>query len=111
MRNSGIMLHSQSASSMELYQFFPVSLEAQLLGEGPTGNICTPGTMVHQGDSLQQGHCIFSSSKTYRGDQWVNIMIEVYGDSLIRHIVEGDTVMTYSKPIIGGGFVNSSLTW
>src|SRR5215813_982016 len=48
-RNSGVMLHSQSAESMGLHQDFPVSLEFQLLcGKGndtvPTGNVCTPGT-------------------------------------------------------------------
>ncbi len=115
MRNSGVMMHSQSAASMELYQDFPVSLEAQLLSgideqERPTGNICTPGTQIHMGDSLRHEHCINSTSKTYQ-DQWVNVTIEVYGDSLIRHIVEKDTVLTYTKPIIGGGFVSESHTW
>ena len=31
-RNSGVMLHSQSAASMTLDQDFPVSIEAQFLG-------------------------------------------------------------------------------
>jgi hypothetical protein len=30
----------------------------------------------------------------------------VYGDSIIRHIVNGDTVLTYTKPRIGGGNVD-----
>jgi hypothetical protein len=114
--NSGVMIHSQSAASMELYQDFPVSLEAQLLSklddgnERPTANLCTPGTQVHMGDSLRTEHCISSTSGTY-GDEWVSVQLEVYGDSLIRHIVEGDTVLTYTKPIIGGGFVSASHTW
>ena len=46
-RNSGVMLHSQSAESNGKDQDFPVSLEMQLLGglgTGPrtTGNLCTP---------------------------------------------------------------------
>jgi hypothetical protein len=32
--------------------------------------------------------------------------VEVFGDSLIRHIVNGDTVLEYSKPQIGGEVVN-----
>ena len=50
-RNSGVMLHSQSAQSLNLNQNFPVSLEFQFLcGNGtdtvPTGNVCTPGTFI-----------------------------------------------------------------
>ncbi|MDH3719188.1 MAG: DUF1080 domain-containing protein, partial [Planctomycetota bacterium] len=36
-RNSGIMVHGQSADSMTKDQMFPVSLEAQLLGGNGTG--------------------------------------------------------------------------
>ena len=36
-RNSGIMLHGQSPESMRKDQDFPVSIEVQLLGGGPTG--------------------------------------------------------------------------
>jgi hypothetical protein len=31
----------------------------------------------------------------------------VYGDSIVHHLVNGDTVLTYSKPQIGGGVANS----
>jgi hypothetical protein len=115
-KNSGIMVHSQSAQSMNIDQSFPVSLEMQLLegtrkGESTTGNICTPGTQVHINGILMQDHCISSSSKKYNGDQWVSGMIEVYGDSLIRHIINGDTVLTYTNTLIGGGFVDNSYTW
>lgn len=110
-RNSGIMVHCQSPESMLKDQDFPISIEVQLLGgaeEGdrPTANLCTPGTHVHMADTLLTDHCLPSSSQTYRGDQWVNVYVEVYGDSLIRHIVEGDTVLTYTLPQIGGGVVN-----
>ena len=30
----------------------------------------------------------------------------VLGDSLIAHIIDGDTVLTYTNPVIGGGNVN-----
>ena len=115
-KNSGVMIHSQSAQSMNIDQSFPVSLEMQLLegtrkDESTTGNICTPGTQVHINGVLMQDHCISSSSKKYNGDQWVSGMIEVYGDSLIRHIINGDIVLTYTNTLIGGGFVNDSYTW
>ena len=111
-RNSGIMVHCQDPGSMTLEQDFPRSIEVQLLGgreEGdrPTANLCTPGTHVVMGDSVEMRHCLNSSSETYRGDQWVSVMVEVYADSLIRHIVEGDTVMTYYQPQVGGENVNT----
>jgi hypothetical protein len=52
-------------------------------------------------------HCIESSSKTYEGEQWVRAEAIVLGDSLITHIINGDTVLQYSKPQIGGGVVNN----
>lgn len=114
--NSGVMIHSQSAASVELDQTFPVSLEDQLLAapagqERTTGNICTPGTLVHMGDSLRTEHCINSTSKSYPLGRWVNGVVEVYGDSLVRHIIEGDTVLTYTHPLIGGGFVSPDNDW
>jgi hypothetical protein len=102
-RNSGIMIHGQSAESMELNQDFPVSIEVQLLGgngtdERPTLNVCTPGTNIVINDSLWTQHCLNSSSKTYHGDQWVKVEVEVQGDSIIKHIIDGKVVMQYSKP-------------
>ena len=109
-RNNGLMLHSQSAESMGLEQDFPISIEVQLLGgsgegERSTVNLCTPGTHVVMGDTLFKSHCITSSSKTFHGDQWVTVEVLVLGDSLFAHIVEGDTVLQYNKPQIGGGVV------
>jgi hypothetical protein len=102
-RNSGIMLHCQSPASMKKDQPFPTSIEYQLLGgsgegERTTGNLCTPGTNVVLGDTLFTTHCINSSSKTYHGDQWVEAEALVLGDSMITHIINGDTVLSYSKP-------------
>ena len=115
-RNSGVMVHSQSAKSVNIGQDFPVSVEVQLLGglgngERATGNVCTPGTQVYMNGSLRTDHCISSSSKTYDGDQWVSMEVVVLGDSVIQHIVEGDTVLTYQKTEIGGGFVGGNYSW
>jgi len=101
-RNNGVMLHGQSPRSMTLEQEFPASIEVQLLGgngtdERATANVCSPGThYVKEGELITQ-HCINSSSATYHGDQWVTLEVEVRGDELIRHTVNGEVVFDYSK--------------
>ena len=112
LRNSGVMLHGQPAATMLKDQDFPISIEAQFLGgdgqnERHTLNLCTPGTHVVRNDSLEEAHCMDSNSKTYHGEQWVHAEFLVLGDSLIQHIMEGQVVMEYSKPQIGGGVVNN----
>jgi hypothetical protein len=111
LRNSGVMLHSQDPRTMPRNQNWPISVEMQFLGgldDGrprPTGNMCSPGTdVVYQG-KIDPRHCINSSSRTYHGDQWVRAEALVLGDSLIRHIINGDTVLEYTRPQIGGGVV------
>ncbi|HEY5744694.1 MAG TPA: DUF1080 domain-containing protein [Chryseolinea sp.] len=111
-RNSGAMIHGQSPESMGVKQDFPISIEVQLLGgngkdERSTANLCTPGTNVVMNGGLYTNHCINSTSKTFHGDQWVRVEVLVLGDSLVKHIVEGDTVLTYEKPQIGGGNVSN----
>ncbi len=110
-RNNGIMLHSQSAKSMGLDQDFPYSIEVQLLGgngkdKRTNANLCTPGTNVVMDGKLFTPHCVNSNSKTYHGDQWVTVEVLVLGDSLIQHIINGETVIEYTKPQIGGGNVS-----
>jgi hypothetical protein len=107
LRNSGIMIHSESPKTMELEQDFPASLEVQLLGgdgKDPrtTGNLCTPGTHVVIDDTLRTEHCINSNSKTFHGEQWVTIEVEVRGNESIKHLINGEEVMSYSKPQLGG---------
>lgn len=102
-RNSGIMIHGQSPESMGKDQDFPVSIEVQLLGGDSTGerstaNVCTPGTNIVMNGQLVLDHCISSSSPTFRGNQWVTAEAEVHGSEIIRHIVNGDTVLVYSQP-------------
>ena len=102
-RNSGIMLHCQSPESMRKDQSFPVSVEVQLLGgngrdKRSTANVCTPGTHIVMDGKLVTRHCNPSASKTYHGDQWVTMEVEVHGNSVIKHIVNGQTVLEYEKP-------------
>jgi len=100
--NSGLMIHGQSPGSMALEQWFPVSIEAQLLGSQPThpqptANLCTPGTHVVIDGKLVTRHCTDSRSASYPTDRWVGVQVEVDGGR-IRHVVEGDTVLEYSDP-------------
>ncbi len=102
-RNSGIMIHGQSPESMDRDQNFPVSIEVQLLGGTgsgvrPTANVCTPGTHMVMDGKLITRHCTPSQSKTYHGDQWVTVEVEVRGSSIIRHMVNGRAVLEYSEP-------------
>ena len=97
------MIHGQSPETMGKDQDFPVSIEVQLLGGSGTGkrttaNLCTPGTHVVMDGKLITQHCTDSKSKTYHGDQWVTVEVEVHGNNLIKHIVEGETVLEYSHP-------------
>ena len=111
-RNSGVMFHSQAPESILKEQDWPISVEYQMLArekEGeprPTGNMCSPGTdIVYQG-KIDPRHCINSSSPTFAWDEWVKAELIVYGDSIVHHLVNGDTVLTYSFPQIGGGVAN-----
>ena len=113
LKNSGVMIHSQDPKTMPKEQDWPISIEFQILGglgDGnprPTGNMCSPGTDVVFHGVIDSRHCIPSTSKTYDGDQWVKGEVIVLGDSLITHIINGDTVLQYSKPQIGGGVVHN----
>jgi Domain of Unknown Function (DUF1080) len=112
LRNSGVMFHSQDPRTMPKEQDWPISVEMQFLGglgDGkprPTGSMCSPGTNIVINGKIAESHCVSSSAKTYDGEQWVKAELIVLGDSLITHIINGDTVLQYSKPQIGGGVVN-----
>ena len=107
-RNNGLMLFCLDPKTMTKDQDFPVSIEVQLLGglsDGKprsTANLCTPGTNVVMNGKLHTPHCTNSTSKTYDGDQWVRVEVEVHGDELVQHFVEGQNVLEYEKPQIGG---------
>jgi hypothetical protein len=112
LRNNGLMLHTPDPKTMLKDQDFPISIEVQLLGglsngkPRSTANLCTPGTNVVMNGKLHTAHCTNSTSKTYDGDVWVRAEVVVHGDEVIKHIVEGETVLEYSKPQIGGGSVS-----
>jgi hypothetical protein len=112
MLNSGVMFHSQDPRTMPREQNWPISVEMQFLaglGDGkprPTGNMCSPGTDIEYNGKTYDGHCLDSSSKTYAPGEWVTAELIVLEDSLITHIINGDTVLQYTHPTMGGGVVN-----
>jgi hypothetical protein len=63
-----------------------------------TGNMCSPGTMVDFAGKPDPRHCINSTSKTYDGEQWVLSETLVLGDSIVKHIINHDTVLVYTHP-------------
>lgn len=113
LRNSGVMVHSQSGASMLREQDFPISIEAQFLGglsdgkERPTMNMCSPGTEVVYEGRIYPEHCLSSRSKTYHGDRWVRGEMLVLGAGQITHYVDGEQVLEYALPQIGGGQVHN----
>ena len=111
-RNSGVMVHAQDPATMRRDQDFPISIEVQFLAgldDGrprTTANMCSPGTEVDIDGVQARAHCVNSRSSTYPLDEWVRAEVIVQRDSSIAHIVNGDTVLSYAKPRIGGGTVN-----
>lgn len=112
-KNSGIMIHSQSPESMLVKQSFPLSLEFQLLGginknePRPSGNLCTPATHVVMEGKLITEHCITANCKTYYGEEWITAEVIVNNDS-ITHYIDGQPVISYSNPTIGGQFLDTT---
>ena len=101
--NSGFMVHSQSPQSLRLDQNFPSSLELQFLadegkGKRPTGNLCTPGTHVEQDGVLKTQHILKSSAPTFPAEEWVQAEIEVHGNDLLIHRINGVEVLRYQHP-------------
>ena len=60
--------------------------------------------MVYDG-KIFPNHCLNSTSETYAKNEWVKAELIVFGDSLVLHVINGDTVLQYSQPQIGGGVV------
>jgi len=109
--NSGIMIHSQAPETILKEQDWPISVEAQFIGNGATGsrptlNVCTPGTEIFMKGEMVKAHCTNSTSKAYHNDEWVTIEVEVLGGERVRHRIDGQVVLEYEKPTIGGGVAN-----
>lgn len=111
--NSGVMFHAQAPGTMGLGQDFPVSLEAQFLGASPgevrpTANLCTPGTHVDVDGAQVTEHCIEAVAPTIPDGTWVTVVIVAAADGSVRHVLDGDTVLAYERPVVGGGAVSGA---
>lgn len=105
LRNNGIMVHAQPPETMGLNQDFPDSVEVQLLGRDgvtprTTANLCTPGLSVLLNGERSQDHCFLSQHQGPAPGEWASIEVEVQGNEVIRHIVDGEVVMEYFQPLL-----------
>jgi hypothetical protein len=55
------------------------------------------------GGELVRRHCTDSSSKTFDGERWVTLEVEVRGNEILRHFVDGELVLEYEKPQLDEG--------
>ena len=103
--NSGVMIHSQAPSSILKDQDWPISVEAQFLaGNQTTMNVCTPGTEIFMKGAMVKAHCTNAASRRYVEDgAWVSVQVEVLGNERVRHYIDGQLVLEYDTPQIGGG--------
>jgi Domain of Unknown Function (DUF1080) len=102
-RDSGVQYHCQAPESLGLKQNFPVCLEYNLHGgngkdENPVGDICTSGTMADIHGKKNESFCTPPFVKrTFHGDQWVTLEIEVRGNT-IKHFVNGEEILQFENP-------------
>ncbi len=104
-RDSGVQILSQSPSSVKIDQPFPVSVEYNLHGgdgtkDRPVGEVCANGMKVKINGETNSSYCSPATiKKTYHGDQWVNLEIDVK-DGVIKHFSNGEEILTYTDPIL-----------
>jgi hypothetical protein len=106
-QNNGILFHSQSMESVGVNDNYPpICMETQLLGEennqnndGTTANLCTIGATVVIDGVRANYWCQKATPRDIMGLEWVTVEVLVLADSVVKHIVMGDTVMTYTDMI------------
>lgn len=102
-RDSGVQYHCQDPATLGLAQPFPICLEYNLLGgngtdERPTGEICANGIKILVNNKVNESYCTAPTVKrTFHGDQWVTLEIDVRGDS-IKHFVNGEEILRFENP-------------
>lgn len=109
-RNSGLMYYSQAPDTILKEQDWPISVEMQFLAgldDGkarPTGNMCSPGTDIEYQGAVYTDHCLMSSSPTIPVGEWVSAEL-IVNNGNVTHIINGDIVLQYTRPTMGGKFV------
>ena len=102
-RDSGVQYHGQDPNTIGLKQNFPVCLEYNLHGgngkdERPVGEICANGIFVDINGKKNESYCTPATVKrTFHGDQWVTLEIEVRGNT-IKHFVNGEEIIQFENP-------------
>ncbi|MEX0288033.1 MAG: DUF1080 domain-containing protein [Flavobacteriaceae bacterium] len=102
-RDSGIQFHGQPPETHKLDQPFPICLEYNLHGgngtdERPVGAICANGMFVEFDGVKNTSYCTPPQlGRTFHGDQWVTLEIEVREDK-ITHFVNGEEILSYKNP-------------
>ncbi|MDO6560734.1 3-keto-disaccharide hydrolase [Paraglaciecola chathamensis] len=110
LRNSGVMYYSQAPKTILKEQDWPISVEMQFLAgldDGkarPTGNMCSPGTEIDYQGVKYHEHCLRSSSPTLGVDEWVSAEL-IVKNGKVTQIINGQTVLQYDDPEMGGKFV------
>jgi hypothetical protein len=99
--NNGVMVFSQDPKTMAVGDSFPVSVEAQILGEAPgqvrfNGNMCSPGTNVVMEGKLVTTHCINSKTPAAPNETWVRFEVEVKPNGEVIERQNGVDTITYS---------------
>ncbi len=102
-RDSGIQFLGQAPETIKIDQPFPICLEYNLHGgngtdERPNGEICANGMFVEINGEKNSSYCTSPSvSRTFHGDQWVTLEIEVNQGQII-HYVNGEEILRYTNP-------------
>ncbi len=102
-RDSGVQFHGQPPTTLKLDQQFPICLEYNLHGgngtdERPNGEICANGMFIEIKGAKNTSYCTAPKvSKTFHGDQWVTMEIDVQ-DGQITHFANGEEILSYEKP-------------
>lgn len=112
--NSGVMIFSQDPKTMAVEDSFPVSVEAQLLGQAPgqdrtNGNMCSPGTNVVMEGQLVTQHCVNSKMPVGTNGVWTRFEVEILPTGEITQKIDGTTTIAYSDAQLdpAGGMANS----
>ena len=95
------MIFGEDPKGMAVGDSFPVSVEAQLLGQAPgqerfNGNMCSPGTHVVIDGKLEKTHCINSKYPADPNDRWITFEVDVSADGVVTQKVNGVTTIVYS---------------
>ncbi|MGL4464947.1 MAG: 3-keto-disaccharide hydrolase [Planctomycetia bacterium] len=102
-RRTGIVIHGEDPRLLHKDRERPIGLQVLLYGGDGTNSRDTACLFAHGARVVHDGkprtdQYLGTSSKTFHGDQWVTVELEVRGAGAIVHRVNGETVLTYEQP-------------